>query len=147
MKDLTADEYLASPLSKEEIDQYRDSQKRWIKSEKVCSIAFLALINMPLFYLAMTSSWTTILIGVGLVTVLYTFFKIYLTGTLDSKYPCRIVIDGFPFVSPQDIKSLQERDFENLDAPDDFLNKVRAHNRPMLNFEKSLLDSLGSKAS
>jgi hypothetical protein len=146
MKELTAGEYMASPLSQQEIDQYRDSQKRWVREEKACSIAFLALINMPLVYLAMTSSWTTILIGVGLVTVLYTFFKIYLTGTLDSKYPCRIVIDGFPFVSPQDIKSLQEGDFENPGAPDDFLNKVRALNRPMLNFEKSLLDSMENKS-
>lgn len=146
MKEFTADEYLASPLSLEEIDQYRNAQKRWIKFEKGSSIAFLSLVNMPLFYLAMTSSWTDILIGVGLVTVLYTIFKIYQKGILDEKFPCRIVIDGFPFVSPQDIKSLQEGDFENPGAPDDFLNKVRALNRPMLNFEKSLLDSMESKS-
>lgn len=143
MKEFTANEYLASPLSLEEIEQYRNAQKRWIKFEKGSSIAFLSLINMPLFYLAMTSSWTEIFIGVGLVTVLYTFFKIYQKGVLDEKFPCRIVIDGFPFVSPQEVKSLQEDHIEEgMSVPNEFLNRIKALKRPLLNFEKSFLERL-----
>lgn len=143
MKDLTANEYLASPLSEAEIEKYRDEQKRWVKLENRCSIAFLATINMPLFYLAMTSSWTVILIGVGFVTVLYSFFKMALKGKLDAKYPCRIVIDGYPFVSPEDLKSLQPHETKELiSMPDEFLNRIKTLNRPLLNFEKSFLESL-----
>lgn len=146
MKELTADEYLASPLSQGEIDQLRKAQKSWIQFEKWSSIAFLSLINMPLFYLAMTSSWATILIGVGLVTALYTLFKIYLKGILDAKHPCRIVIDGFPFVSPEDLKCLQAYEtLLDMPVPDEFHSRIKSLNRPLLNFEKSFLESMSGK--
>lgn len=104
MKEFSTDEYLASPWSKAEIEQHRHSQQRWNKKENVCSIAFLTLVNMPLFYLAMTASWTNILIGVGVILILYTCFKVALNVALDSKYPCQIVVNGFPFVSSGGLK-------------------------------------------
>ena len=145
MHELTTDQYLASPLSKSDIEQFRSSQMRWVRDERYWSIGFLSLVNMPLFYLALTSGWIELLIAGGIVAALYVLFKSALFRLLDTKHPCRIVIDGYPFVTPQDLLSLQPTILdENCAQQSDFITKLAHLNRPMLRFEKSLLDGLST---
>lgn len=145
MQELTAEEYLASPFSKADIERYRSEQLLWNRSERIWSIAFLSVANIPLVYVALTSGWVELILGGCLVAAVYVLFKLKLSRVLDAKYPCRIVINGFPFVSPQDIKSLQDDSpLDDQSMPKGFSSQVKALNRPILHFEKELLLTLNT---
>lgn len=52
------------------------------------------------------------------------------------------MVNGFPFVSPGDLKSLQDKLPEDLEIPSEYMHWAQALNQPILNFEQELLVTL-----
>ncbi len=135
-------EYIESPLSNAEIESLQLMQDMWCEYEKSWSISFLAcLIVLQLGILTINDSWQTLLIGMVVSLVAYTWFKSVIPKYLDRKFPCRIVIDDETVALPY-TKDLSEVSHypKSLEAHP-LMKKIKSMQRPLVRFEFEMLKS------
>lgn len=133
-------EYIESPLSNEEIESLQLMQDMWCEYEKSWSISFLAgLIVLQLGLLTIDDSWQTLLIGMFVSLVAYTWFKSVIPKYLDRKFPCRIVIDDETVALPytKDLTAVQHYP-RNLESHP-LLQNIAKQKRSLVKFEFELL--------
>lgn len=137
----TKEEYLASPLSKDEIAALREQQRRWVSTEKTLSLSFIiGIVIIPLILISIYGNWVTLLVGMGVELIGYMWFKYQIPKILESKYPCSVIIDDEEVVKPycdglaNDVlisKDVTQKVFEE---------KLDLLKRLPVRFEKRLLD-------
>lgn len=138
----TKSEYIESPLSNEEIESLQLIQDMWCEYEKSWSISFLAgLIVLQLALLTIDDSWQTLMIGMFVSLVAYTWFKSVIPKYLDRKFPCRIVIDDETVALPYTKDLTEVRHYPTSLETHPLLRKIKSMQRPLVRFEFEILKS------
>lgn len=138
----TKNNYITSPLSKDEVEKLREQQRKWTEAEKRWSLQFAILvITIPLCVLGALGTWTTLGIGMVVGLFVYLWFKMQIPKWLDNRYPCRVVIDGEEVVKPF-CNGLVAVPLNTVNKNSAVLRKELARlERPALKFEVELVRS------
>lgn len=87
-------DYLAQPLTRQEIEALKRQQQKWQDSEKRFSMMFMVLAIVPvLIAISVLSSWAVLGMAMAGSVAVYIWFKMWLPSYLDKEYECSVIID------------------------------------------------------